>query len=166
MREFTSFGAFALHLERLSLEGAEVTEHLTTHAAETVRDIAKAKIGYYQDAEGGFPAWAPLAASTEAEKRRLGAPAGAPLLRHGDLYASIEFQAEMNILEGNAVVGSDSDIAVYQELGTPTIPPRPFLGPAGFESRETIALEASETIISWVSGRPWRPAIQSGSKLP
>jgi phage gpG-like protein len=159
MREFTSFAGFAAHLELLSLEGAEVTEHLTKHSAEVVRDIAKAKIGYYQDAVGGYPAWAPLASSTEAEKRRLGAPAGAPLMRHGDLYASIEYQAEFAPLEGNAVVGTPSEIAVYQELGTPTIPPRPFMGPAGFESRETIAREASETVVAWISGKPWLPAI-------
>lgn len=159
MREFTSFGGFATHLELLSLQGAEVTEHLTTHSAETIRDIAKAKIGYYQGASGGFPAWAPLAASTEAEKRRLGAPPNAPLLRHGEMYASIEYQAEFEPLEGNAVVGTPSEVAVYQELGTPTIPPRPFMGPAGFESRETIAREASETVLAWVCGKPWMPAI-------
>ncbi len=159
MREFKSFGAFAAHLELLSLEGAAVTEHLTEHSAAVIRDIAKEKIGHYQDAVGGFPAWAPLAASTEADKARAGAPPNAPLLRHGELYASIESEAESVELEGHAVIGSASDIAVYQEMGTEKIPPRPFLGPAAFEGREPVAREASETLLAWICGKPWLPAL-------
>lgn len=164
MREFTSFGAFAAHLARLSLEGAEVTDHLTEESARIIRDAAKAKIGHYQHAVNGssisgWPDWAPLAARTEAEKRRLGAPLGAPLLRHGDLYISIDYQVRTSLLEGSATVGTPLEIGLYQELGTKTIPPRPFLGPAAFESKRAIGQEAVDVMIAWISGKSWRLAI-------
>ncbi len=164
MREFTSFGAFAVHLERLALEGAEVTDHLTESSARIIRDAAKDKIGHYQHSVNGssisgWPDWAPLAASTEAEKARLGAPLGAPLLRHGDLYISIDYQVATSVLEGTATVGTPLEIGLYQELGTKTIPPRPFLGPAAFESKVAIGQEAVDTMIAWICGKAWRPAI-------
>lgn len=163
-REFSSFGAFAAHLERLSLEGAEVTEHLTEASAKIIRDAAKAKIGHYQQSVNGssisgWPEWAPLAASTEAEKARQGAPANAPLLRHGDLYISIDYQVQTKVLEGIATVGTPLEIGLYQELGTKHIPPRPFLGPAAFESKVAIGQEAVDTMIAWITGKAWRPAI-------
>ncbi|MFD2271416.1 hypothetical protein ACFS07_10450 [Undibacterium arcticum] len=56
------------------------------------------------------------------------------MLRSGKLRASISHQ--IHGLE--AVVGSDSDIMVYQELGTEHIPPRAVLGPAAIRNKELI----------------------------
>ena len=166
MREFASFGAFARHLELLSLEGAEVTEHMAEHSARTVRDIAKAKIGYYQPQVANYPAWAPLTAATEQEKAREGAPAGAPLLRHGAMYASIDYSIDHRGLETDAVIGSPSEILMWQELGTSRgLPPRPVMGPAGFESRHPIYVEGQEVLLAWISGKPWRQAIVDQSSI-
>ena len=96
---------------------------------------AQEKIGEYQSAAGPFPAWAPLAESTVQQKTRLGyAPPDAPLLRTGDLRTSISFEASPMAL----LVGSDSPIARYQELGTSRIPPRSFLGAAMFEAQPVV----------------------------
>ncbi|EFU5258246.1 hypothetical protein HT767_004505 [Salmonella enterica] len=163
-REFTLAG-FALHLEGLAVQGPEVTELIASEGAALIRDRAKHKIGHYQDASGPFNAWAPLADSTEAEKARLGAPLGAPLLRHGGLYASIEDRVQTDGLEAVATVGTPSVIGVYQEQGTDRIPPRPFLGPAALESGKPIAELAGDTVISWLCGERWLRSLQR-IKLP
>ena len=62
-----------------------------------------------------------------------------PLLRTGELRDSISTTAPVD--EGRAVcgyVGSKNPIAKYQELGTPRIPPRPFLGGAVFAKEKEI----------------------------
>ena len=109
-------------------------EHAMGKAAKVVQEDAKARIGEYQKATGPFPEWQPLAESTEAEKARHGYALDAPLLRTGDMRDSIE--TEHNALE--AIIGSKDPVARYQEFGTDRIPPRPFLGPAVFDSREKI----------------------------
>jgi hypothetical protein len=80
------------------------------------------------------PGWPPLAESTIAEKERLGYPSPAPLLRTGTLRESISFEVESIGIGVKVVVGSDDLVALYQELGTPTIPPRPFLSRAVMDS--------------------------------
>ncbi len=131
---FDSPLAFALHLaERAAAVEVAIHEGLDLAAAVVERE-AKDQIGSYQDATGPFPAWQELAASTKADRVRQGYPENEPLLREGDLRDSIAH--EVSGLE--AVIGSESDIASYQELGTTTIPPRPFLGPAALKSKERI----------------------------
>jgi phage gpG-like protein len=105
-------------------------------AATLVQDEAKQEIGTYQGAAGPFVAWAPLADSTLADKERHGyAPPDNPLLRTGEMRDSIERTVEPH----EAAIGSDSEIAVYQELGTATIPARSFLGGAGFRMAPHVA---------------------------
>jgi len=58
-----------------------------------------------------------------------------PWLRTGALRASIDHDTDGAV----AVVGSSSDIAVDQELGTRAIPPRPFLAPAAAAAADDIA---------------------------
>ena len=103
-------------------------------AAKMVQTDAKRRIGAYQDAVGPFSAWGPLAESTEAQKEAAGYSRDQPLLREGDLRDSIV--TEHNAME--AIIGSKMEIARYQEFGTDKIPPRPFIGPAGYENHEKI----------------------------
>ena len=97
-------------------------------AARRMAAHARDYIGEYQTtAVGPFPAWPPLAPSTVEDKERQGyAPPDNPLLREGDLRDSIKHSTTRD----TAVVGSNSKIAAYQEFGTPTIPPRAFIGRA------------------------------------
>ena len=133
MSEMT-LGGFALKL--LEMEVATVLSlKAGLHAvAEKVENTAKDKIGHYQLESGPFPAWAELADSTKADRMNKGYDPDEPLLREGTLRDSIVHEVEG--LE--AIIGSKSDIAVYQEFGTARIPPRPFIGPAAFENRHKI----------------------------
>ncbi|MGH8299400.1 MAG: phage virion morphogenesis protein, partial [Steroidobacteraceae bacterium] len=148
MREFRSFGAFAEHL--LTREAVvvaawhEVLEPIGAMVAHTARE----KIGEYQDAEGPFPEWAPLAEATVEDRIAKGFSADEPLLRTGDLRDSIS-----HAVEGLEVaVGSTSDIAVYQELGTERIPPRPFLGPAVYQNGGHIVAALGAVTVNGIAG--------------
>lgn len=145
--KFESLGALALHLaERQVKLAVELHEGLRV-VAESVEKTAKEKIGEYQSESGPFQAWEPLAESTEDEKARMGYPSDAPLLREGDLRDSI--QHEVAGLE--AVVGSRSPIAAYQEFGTSKIPPRPFIGPAAFESKKEIIAVLGAVLVAGIT---------------
>lgn len=91
-----------------------------------IEETAKEEIGVYQPAVGPFEAWAPLAESTKADRVRSGYTEDDPLERSGELKNSIE--SEFVGLAG--IVGTKSEIGLWQEVGTDRIPPRPFIGPA------------------------------------
>lgn len=147
MREFSPL-AFAEHLAVLSLGIARIEEKALEKCAVLIEKDAKAQIGFYQPQVGPFQDWAPLADSTEAQKAKLGYALDAPLLRKGDLRDSIEHEVE----NGVAVVGSKSDIAAYQEFGTATIPPRPFIGPAAFKNKENIQKILGHAAVEGITG--------------
>lgn len=134
MREFDSLAEFAERLALASVAVVAAEQKALKQCARIIEKTAKEQIGEYQPAVGPFAAWEPLADSTEAEKARLGYPVDAPLLREGDLRDSIEHEVQGM----EAVIGSKSEIAEYQEFGTEKIPPRPFIGPAAFRNREKI----------------------------
>lgn len=96
-------------------------------AANLVLTDARAQIGAYQPAVGAYPAWEPLAESTEEEKARIGAPADAPLERFGELKKS--FRADPPT-EDSIDFGSTDPVMEYHEFGTVKMSPRPALGPA------------------------------------
>lgn len=132
--EFHSIAHFVEHLATLHAKEALGVRHGLDRAAKLVEKAAKAEIGHYQPASGPFPSWAELAESTKADRVSQGYTENDPLLRSGKLRDSIG-----HTVEGlEACIGSDMDIAVYQELGTKTIPPRPFLGPALFNNEHKV----------------------------
>lgn len=108
-----------------------VEAELTLETHKLLADIAKdaeALIGQER------PQWHDLAPSTVAEKERLGytnqiSPTD-PLLRTGEMRGSIESDAEKGDFWVDGVIGSNDKVALYQEMGTKTIPPRPFLAAA------------------------------------
>lgn len=91
-----------------------------------IEETAKEEIGVYQPAYGPFDAWVPLAESTKAERIRQGYSEDEPLLRSGELRDSIESE----VVGLAAIVGTKSEIGLWQEVGTSHTPPRPFIGPA------------------------------------
>jgi hypothetical protein len=97
------------------------------------------------------PKWPPLAESTVEEKTHLGyvghVSATDPLLRVGTLRDSIEIEIEPTPLGVEIVLGSHDRIAVYQELGTSTIPARPFLATATLESMAPAAKILGQTAV-------------------
>jgi phage gpG-like protein len=80
---------------------------------------------------GGYDyGWPPLQPETIARKTT----GDSPLLETGEMRDSIEH----TVGHGEAWVGSNSMIAVYQELGTGTIPPRSFLWGAAMHKQEEV----------------------------
>lgn len=131
----STFAALAVEIEQ------EVHEALHK-VGEMVRDEAKDELGTYQGAAGPTAAWSPLAESTKADRVAKGYPEDEPLLRSGDLRDSITYE-----VEGDTVsIGSDSDVAVYQELGTATIPPRSFLAGAAYRKEPEIVAEIGAAV--------------------
>lgn len=128
MKEFNSLGAFAEHILKAAVAEEIAIRAGLSKAAKLVEKEAKAEIGTYQEAIGDFAAWAELAESTKEDRLRKGFTENDPLLRTGELRDSIGMTMSTAGLE--AQVGSDLDIAVWQELGTQHMPPRSFLGGA------------------------------------
>ena len=122
LEAITRLGTLVVAAEHAKHEALE-------RAALLVADEARAEIGHYQDG------WAQLAESTVEDRIHAGYAPDEPLLREGDLRDSIGHKVEGN----KAIVGSDSEIAVYQELGTDRIPPRSFLASAAHRKAEEVA---------------------------
>lgn len=153
MKEFGSFGQFAMHLATLQAGVALELHRGLKRVAVAVDQTAKSEFGEYQPAIGPFPAWAPLAEATKTERERLGYAPDEPLRRSGELRDSVG-----NEVSGHeAAVGSTSDVMVWQELGNDTIPPRPVLGPA---------LERNHELIRRVLGRALVTGLLGGSAIP
>jgi phage gpG-like protein len=122
----------------LEASGPKIVEQ----ACKIVQKKAKAAIGKEHEL------WAPLAESTIADKQHHGFPTPKPLLRTGALRDSIEYTVHGN----QGWVGSDLEIAVYQELGTSRIPPRSFLVSSAISSEDKIHRMAAATTIAAFSG--------------
>lgn len=124
-----SLGEFARMLSDAAI-ASEAEGEGVLKACRLVQKTAKSYIGHY-DHPGG---WAQLAQATQEDRVRRGFAANEPLLRTGDLRDSIQVDApHRNGAEVFGYVFSNSAIARYQELGTVSIPPRPFLSTAAME---------------------------------
>jgi len=111
---------------------------------ELVAKTAKDKIGNEQDD------WPPLSDETIDDKEKRGYPTPSPLLREGTLLDSIVAPALDEIVALTLEVGSTDPVAVFQEMGTSRMPPRPFLSTAMIESlpfvEERLAADAAELL--------------------
>ncbi|MDE3022876.1 MAG: hypothetical protein KGI54_13640 [Pseudomonadota bacterium] len=154
---FKDFKSFANHLKTLpKLEEAALLMEVT-RLAELIEDTAKAEIGTYQrDNMGPFAPWAELAYFTKQDRLEKGFTENDPLLRTGEMRASITHEVLHNSPSTfDAVIGSDSEIAEKQELGTSKIPPRAFLGPAMWRNREHILKSLQGVHFSIMSGKKY-----------
>lgn len=134
MKEFSSIGGFIAHLTTMVTAETVALHHGLKKVAVAIEKTAKSEFGTYQGDEPPFPGWVELADSTKKDRVAKGFSENEPLKRTGALRDSVSH--EVSGLE--AVVGSDSEIMVHQELGTPTIPPRPVLGPAAIRNKRLI----------------------------
>ena len=69
-----------------------------------------------------------------------------------DLRESIQHEVDGTIGHLEAIIGSKSDIAEYQEFGTEKIPPRPFIGPAAFNQKDKIQQLLGEAFVEGLVG--------------
>lgn len=137
MKTFTNFLDFATHLQRVMMAEVVAVNQGLVAAAKLIQKTAQAEIGHLQPQYGHYAAWAELADSTKRDKARLGYVFNKdynPLLRTGELRESIHYTVQGL----DALIGSASDILVYQECGTAHIPPRPVLGLAAYRKEQEV----------------------------
>ena len=133
-----TLASFAAHLHQIDRDLKVTNEAIVARACAMVAAEAKRVLGTYDYN------WTPLAASTLEKKK-----ADTPLLETGAMRASIEWIA--HDLQG--LVGSNSDIAVWQELGTSKIPPRPFLQGAAQHVEPKIQKMAAKAVRAVMAGQ-------------
>ncbi|SIO50139.1 Bacteriophage HK97-gp10, putative tail-component [Bradyrhizobium erythrophlei] len=167
MREFnlSSFAAFCSIGGEL-MHDIEIAKKTAIHVmAQMIAAEAKRVLGTYDYK------WTQLAAATQADRMQAGFPANEPLLRTGELRDSIGYKV---ISDHEAEVGSNLEIAVYQELGTVHIPPRSFLAAAAAHKGEDAAKVAGKIIadaireanhILHIETEIWRIAIDAAKEL-
>ena len=130
-----------------------IAEHKALEAAaKIVEKEAKSEFGKYQGEIGGYEAWAELADTTKDDRVRNGYTPDDPLLRSGELRDSISH--ETRALE--AIIGSDSDLMVFHELGTENMPPRAVLAPALLRKEEQVVRTLVDyTAVAMLAGSPF-----------
>ncbi len=133
MKNFSSFDEFTKYINKGSSPINKAFD-IGTHEAliaicVAIKDEVKRKFGVYQTG------WKQLAESTQRQRERLGFEPNNPLYRTGGLMDSVDYKV---LGPKMAVVGSTSEIMVWQELGTKHIPPRPVFSTTGFEAKEII----------------------------
>lgn len=128
MIEFPTLGHLAQHFLRETAGELTIVREASRPgleaASKLLLDEAKTYFGVYQQGAGPFGTWPELADSTKEDRVAKGFPENEPLLRTGDLRDSLEREVH----DFEAIVGSASDVMLWQELGTSRIPPRPVLG--------------------------------------
>ncbi len=149
MREFRNIESFLAFAAKLAVETRIAGNLGLRDGGRVIMREARDEIGKYQGAAGPFAPWKELAAMTKAERVELGFSENEPLLRTGGLRDSIGLTAG----DGHAEVGSDSDIAVDQELGTRRIPPRSFLGGAAVRKEAEVVDIMAGAVVNVLAGR-------------
>jgi HK97 gp10 family phage protein len=142
MSRLFSLAEGAAHFKHLAHDWPKATEAAVSVAAQIVAAKAKSYIGTYQQP------WPQLTASTQEDRVKHGFAANEPLLRTGELRDSIEWKVVSQV---EAHVGSNNQKAVWQELGTRTIPPRPFLGPAVHQNEALIKRAVKQVVRDYMT---------------
>src|ERR1700730_12162172 len=129
---------FVAHLKVLDMEMKAVSHGVVARACELICAEAKRVLG-----TEGYD-WPALSPATLAHQMQSGM-----LLETGELRGSIEW----NSSGIEAAVGSNLDKAVWHELGTARIPPRPFLAGAAVAMEEKIHKSAARAVVACSAGR-------------
>jgi phage gpG-like protein len=145
VREF-NLGQFATFFAEVAGEARlhEAKNLALEVACQMIEAEAKRVIGSYT-----FD-WPQLADATQADRERRGYAPNEPLLRTGEMRDSITH--EITKYGEEAIVGSTSEIALWQELGTNKIPPRPFLLPSAIYLKKPIEKMIGEIVGTTIAG--------------
>jgi phage gpG-like protein len=154
-KTLTLLGAVEL-FSTLGLEMEHHNHEALEKGAELVQKQAKDYIGTYdvhttwtfKNGSTGAYSWPPLAESTKKDRVNKGFSEDEPLLRTGELRDSINITVGHN----EASIGSNNDKAVWHELGTSRVPPRPFLEPALKEKTPKVLDLIGRQIVGKLSG--------------
>lgn len=171
MKSFASIDGFIAHLGRVAAQSDQIQARAMRDAASVLQSAAKASLGSYQDSAGPFGAWPDLSERTQAERAEFGYSTNEPLLRTGELrdHIDISFDGHHSYVGvPDETVGDGSkadpvrnigDVAADLEMGTGgkyPIPPRSFLGRAGFTKGHVAAAVAAKVFTDAVAGLPYR----------
>ena len=159
MKTYKSFGAFARAIERAAAELEAGYAAAMETGAILVQAEAKAEFGHYQREDmGPLKPWEDLKEATkqahiqaivDGEAAEDAGP-DTPLLVKGDLRDSVEQESTAR----EFVVGSESDIMKWQELGTPEgIPPRPVLATAMYRNAENDVNLVGQAVEDTLAGK-------------
>lgn len=146
--EFQNIMGFLTHMRRVQTHVIPACHLAVDKAAEIIEKEAKAAIGHYQEASGPFQKWPELEQATKDDRVSKGFEPNDPLERTGKLRDSIERKTDGL----SAAIGSNDDIAVYQEQGTEKIPARSFLGGSAFRKADEVVHLIGHRAVSVISG--------------
>jgi len=166
MMTFDRPAAFARHL-RLIQMGLAGAERQGLEAGITlIQREAQHVLGEYQRSDTGpFVPWAELAQLTKEEREEQGYPENDPLLREGILHDNIEH----SVGDREAATGvpdrevqhpyqdAPVNIGVVAEVlenGNERVPPRSFLGVAGFRKVEAACDQVARHVAYWLAAMP------------
>lgn len=157
MKTYNSLNEFSRNLSKSILQSPIKEKMLLEEIGKSLVKQAKNKIGVQQ------PGWEPLSVHTIDDKIRKGylfSGDGNPLFRSGELHDSIEHRVETH----KVAVGSDSDVALWQEKGTTgphPIPARSYLASTLFENIPEIAVSLKQFMGSLIRGNvQYRPVFK------
>jgi HK97 gp10 family phage protein len=139
-KEFT-LGQFIVHFSGNSNKITHNIHKIVIKGTKLVEKEAKNLIGKHH------PEWTDLSDVTKERRAQLGFPADEPELMTGALRDSI--RSRVKGLKGH--IGSNSQIAVYQEFGTDKMPPRPILSLALRRKRKTIRTMVGKDLIAAIT---------------
>ncbi|MCG5072284.1 hypothetical protein [Paraburkholderia tagetis] len=158
MKTYKSFGAFARAMERAITELEPAYAAAMETGALLVATEARAEFGHYQREDmGPLEPWAELKDETKQQHIQAivdgeaaeDAGPNTPLLVKGGLRDSIEHEFGPR----EFVVGSESEIMVWQEQGTPTIPPRPVLSTAMYRNTDNVVNLVGQAVEDTLAGK-------------
>lgn len=152
MKEFKSFDAFSKQISKVTSQYKTKEVGALNIIGALVEKKSKSLIGHLQEGGGSLKSWDPLAESTIKDKERLGYVYNDeynPLYRTGELKDSIKHV--VNPSKRAVFVGSPSEIAEYQELGTHNIPARSFLALAMFKEKHQIEYLLGLFLLNWIA---------------
>ena len=165
MREFKDIASFVAFMSRRAADLPVSAEVGLERAAKMIEKEAKAEIGTYQESAGPFVGWKELSSATLEGfdhptaghipgKEELGyAPPDNPLLRTGGLRDSYSYI----VIRKEAVIGSNDDKAVWQEMGTMNatfpIPPRAVLGIAAVHKEHEAVDAIAGNVVNHLAGQ-------------
>jgi phage gpG-like protein len=139
MTQVFSLLGFVAHLKMVERDMKNIGPAIVARACEMVAAEARRVLGTHDYN------WPELKPETIARKLR----GDTPLLETGQLRDSITWDSSGN--EGH--VGSNLDRAVWMELGTSRIPPRPFLAGAAAAMGPEIEKMATRAVLAVLAGR-------------
>jgi hypothetical protein len=146
MTQTFSLLGFVAELATIQRDMEELPRAIVMKACAMIAKQAKAQIGKQHEE------WPPLTPETIADRVHRGFAPNQPLLRTGELRDSIEWTVQGHGSQVEGEVGSNDPRAVYHELGTSRIPPRPFLVPSAIVCEPRIVKMAARMMVSTLGG--------------